>query len=254
MAGGGQTLFQYYVSSYRNHRGEPSDTGLPRSFLADRNVQNIEGAVYQRLRSSIGDLAGPRELMTVEHNVLLRDMVLQIARERGHMQLSARNLDEMNGEVVARSAAAISPDLLYQARFERFRKHGVRPSDIPRPEFDHDALDNQELSRAPHGVGRSNPYKAMFGGAVQGFGQFASLIGPDPNNGGRSSLVQRTGSDAIRINAFPQFPVYRQAESATPVQNRVPYAGLTGPTVQQRQANASQLNNHMTTMGYGGTL
>lgn len=254
MAGGGQTLFQYYRGSYRNHRGEPSDTGLPQAFLADRNVEMIEGGVYHKVKSSIGDLAGPKELMTVEHNVLLRDMVLQVARERGHQMLSPRNLGDMNNEVVNRAAQAISPDLLYQARFERFRKHGVRPTDIPRPEFDHDALDNQELSRAPHGVGRSNPYKAMFGGAVQTFGQFASLVGPDPRNGGRSTLVQRTGSDAIRINAFPQFPVYRQAEAGTPVGNRAPYSGLTGPTVQQRRQNASQLNNHMTTMGYGGTL
>ena len=122
------TLLQYYHDFLRGrNRAHQGTEGLLRLYFSDSNVQAIEDAIHARLGQLIGDLRDAREATTVQNSIQLRDALFQVAFERGHQPANPEILLDMNRRAVERAVNALSAELVYQARFERFRKHGARP-------------------------------------------------------------------------------------------------------------------------------
>lgn len=246
------TLLQYYHDFLRGrNRAHQGAEDLLRLYFSDSNVQAIEDAIHARLGQLIGDLRDAREATTVQNSIQLRDALFQVAFERGHQPANPEILLDMNRRAVERAVNALSAELVYQARFERFRKHGARPTDISRPESDRERGDVRESKAPIFGMGfRSNPFEAAFGGAVRSYDQFWNLVGNNRAEGGRTLLSHRTGSDAIRIQVIPGMPVYRRHEEGTTAARRPFVDGRLAPGPCPEASAA--LSNPQATMGYSG--
>ena len=249
-----RTLRQHFDLIVSQEGGPRQTNPLLDVYFSDKNIAAIEAAVAERVRDRINDLADSPEAVTVLNSLPLRNAVFQIAMEHRLAPMTQPALLAMNRNVVERAAREIQIDLVYQARMERYRKYGARPSDIARPVRDENHADKLEASKAifGHNRVRTNPFETMYGGAIRTFDQFWNLAGTNPR-AGTNFLSQRTGSDEYRVKLLKDVPVFRVADAGIPDSRKAPYTGDMGPApvLSQRMAGAA-LSNVQTSMGPAG--
>ena len=242
-----RTLRQYFAEQLKELNAQPCTNPLLDLFFSDSNIETIEDAIFRECAQHLGGISDAKETMTVAGNLAIRGAVFNAAIQWMNLPLMNSSLLQMNRTAVLQATNTLFPDLVYQARAERFRKHGVRPTDISRPQFDVDRMEKLEQSREHFGVNRvrTNPFEEAYGGAVRTYDQFWNLAGTNPA-AGINDVSKRTGSDDIRIKFIPDMPVFRQADQGIADSQRRGFAGMArpAPAAAVRAASAVLNNPH----------
>ena len=248
------TLVQYY-EDYLSSKGAPmAASPIVQLFFCDDNVAAIEEAVFARLGQLVGDLRGGKEACTVAKNLNLRDAIFHVAFTRGRARMNEANLLMMNRAAVERACQMMSPELTAQARYERFRKYGSRPTDIERAQLDPERGDRVEGTRPMHGLMgfRHSPWEVAYGGgAPQMYDHYTRLT----TNHQGGILSQRTGSDDLRVQVVPAFSPVRTADRGV-AQPRpfISQMSAMHPGKRYVVEASVQLNNRHTNVGPAGPI
>jgi len=196
------TLYEAHIARHGWSRGAET---LAYHILCDKNIALLETLLRQRVDNELGPLA-PKTVAFGECDAIAA-AVNDGVDKYGSTAPTIRNLVSANQYILDNAAWTLSVEMSTFHRWEEFRKHGVHPAMIERPEFDQDHMNRLENTRTPFGLGLFgwNPVEEHFGGVIHDWYYVPG-----------SSIQDITGSDDMRVRVVPYGPLWRQENISGP--------------------------------------